>query len=203
VLDPGNQGIAVMPFETSSRPNCAAAEEKVARLSAFIAADLDTRTQHGLQAAGCYLLIARSMGSPVAQALRANANRLAAANVSVRVVFCEVSPVDAKSAAFGFPGECRLAKDVRLLDAHEQLVLAPDRAWIGDCMRREPTKRDTYERFAENSADVAAYAMRSFEHLWRQSTPIGSLPQMSAAFASHLPGIAGMPATGPESFRRQ
>jgi len=191
-----------MPLDVSSQPNCASVEEKVAKLSAFIAADLDARTLHGLHAAGCYLLIARSPRSPVAQALRANASQLAATNISVRAIFCEASPAEAKSAPFGLPGECRIAKDSRLLDAHEQLVLAPDRSWIGDCMRREPTKRDTYERFAENSAEVAAFATRSFERLWRSSSPKRSLPKLPAAFASHLPGIAGTLA-GPESFWRQ
>ncbi len=192
-----------MPLDVSSRPNSATVGEKVAKLSEFIANDLDARTLHGLQAAGCYLLIARSPMSPVAQALRANASRLAAANVSVRAIFCEASPDNAQSAPFGLPGECRIVRDARLLDAHEQLVLAPDRAWIGDCMRREPTKRDTYERFAENSTEVATLATRSFERLWHAAVQMRALPKMPAAFASHLPGLAGTPFAGPESFRRQ
>jgi hypothetical protein len=190
-----------MPLDVSSRPDCATVGEKVAKLSAFIAADLDARAQHDLHTAGSYLLIARSPRSPVVQALRANARQLAAANISVRAIFCEAPPAEAKSAPFGLPGECRIANDARLLDAHEQLVLAPDRSWIGDCMRREPTKRDTYERFAENSADVAAFATRSFERLWRSSSPKQSLPKMPAAFASHLPGTGTL--DGPESFWRQ
>jgi hypothetical protein len=193
-----------MPLDVSSRPNCATVGEKVAKLSEFIVADLDTRTQHGLQAAGCYLVIARSPSSPVAQALRANAVKLATANVTIRAIFCEVeSGADVESAPFGAPGECRVARDPRLLAAHEQLVLAPDRAWIGDCMRREPTKRDTYEQFAENSSEVATLAIRSFERLWRTAAPMRALPQMPASFASHLPGIAGTPFTRPEGLRRQ
>ncbi len=94
-------------------------------------------------------------------------------------------------------------RDPRLLAAHEQLVLAPDRAWIGDCMRREPTKRDTYERFAANAPDVAALATRSFERLWRAAVPMRSMPQLPAGLASHLPGLAGMPFARSESPRRQ
>jgi hypothetical protein len=70
-------------------------------------------------------------------------------------------------------------------------------------MRREPTKRDTYERFAENSGEVATVATRSFERLWRAAVPMRTLPQMPAAFASHLPGFSGTPVARPESPRRQ
>ena len=189
-----------MPLDASSRPNCATVGEKVARISRFIAGDLETRTLHGMQAAGCYLLLARSPKSPVAQALRAHAQRLAAANVSVRVIFCEVAAANDETMPFGLLGEFRTVRDPRLLAAHEQLVLAPDRAWIGDCMRREPTKRDTYERFAANAPDAATLATRSFERLWRAAVPLRTLPKVPPALASHL---AGTPLARSESPRRQ
>jgi len=194
-----------MPFDaSSSRPNCAIVGEKVAKISQFIAGDLETRTLHGMQAPGTYLLLARSPNSPVAQALRANAQKLAAANVSIRAIFCEVVPVASGNETMPFGlAELRLARDPRLLAAHEQLVLSPDCAWIGDCMRREPTKRDTYERFAENAPDVATLAARSFERLWRNAVPLRSLPQMPAGLASHISGIAGTPLARSESPRRQ
>ncbi len=192
-----------MTLDASFRPNCATVVEKVAKISEFIIGDLDARTRHGVPAAGCYTVIARSPKSPVAQALRANAARLAAANVSVRAIFCESEPIRADSTTFGLPGECRVARDPRLLAAHEQLVLAPDRAWIGDCMRREASKRDTYERFSTDSPDVAAMATRSFERLWRGAVPMRSMPQLPPALASQLPGIAGMPMARSESPRRQ
>ena len=79
-------------------------------------------------------------------------------------------------------------------------MLAPDRTWIGDCMRREPTKRDTYERFAANSAETATHAARSFERLWRAAVPVQQLPPLPAALASQLPGFAGSAAArGPKA----
>jgi hypothetical protein len=194
-----------MTLDASSRPNCATVVEKVAKISEFIAGDLETRTLHGLQVAGCYLVLARSPMSPVAQALRANAAKLAAANVSIRAIFCEVELIgaDAAQTSFALPGECRMARDPRLLAAHEQLVLAPDRAWIGDCMRREPSKRDTYESFAANAPDVATLATRSFERLWRAAVPMRSYPQLPPALASQLTGIAGTPLARSENPRRQ
>jgi hypothetical protein len=194
-----------MPFDASSRPNCATVGEKVAKLSEFIVGDLESRTLHGLQAPECYLLLARSPGSPVAQALRANAGGLAAANVSVRAIFCESEPVaaGAETLPFGLAGEVRIARDPRLLAAHEQLVLAADRVWIGDCMRREPSKRDTYERFAANAPDAAMLAVRSFERLWRAAAPLRAIPQVPAALASQLPGLSGDPFARIENPRRQ
>lgn len=194
-----------MPFDASSRPNCATVGEKVAKLSEFIVGDLESRTLHGLQAPGCYLLLARSPTSPVAQALRANAGKLAAANVSVRAIFCETEPAAAgtETLPFGLAGEVRIARDPRLLAAHEQLVLAADRVWIGDCMRREPSKRDTYERFAANAPDAATLAVRSFERLWRAAAPLRAIPQVPAALASQLPGLTGDPFAGIENSRRQ
>jgi len=192
-----------MTFDASSRLQAAAIGEKVARLSAFIAEDLEERSGRGFPvAAGCYLLIARSPESPVAKALRTQAKQMAAAGIIVRALFCEVGQVAALAAPFVPPGECRRMRDARLLAAHEQLVLAFDRTWIGDSMRREPSKRDTYERFAPNSVETAALASRSFERLWRTAAPIERVPAIPATLASHLPGIAAA-TPAPESFRRQ
>ena len=69
----GNKGTSDMP-DTSSQLLEMSISEKVAKLSAFIASDIDTRSARGLYAAGgCYLLIARSPVSPVAIALRDHA----------------------------------------------------------------------------------------------------------------------------------
>jgi hypothetical protein len=179
--------------------------EKVAKLSAFIASDIETRTARGLLAAGgCYLLIARSPESPVALALRDHAAVLPRTGIRIRSVFSEVEPglgaAVLAAAPFALPSECRIARDPRLLAAHEQLVLSPDRTWIGDCMRREPTKRDAYERFASSCVETAALASRSFERMWRAALPVRTFPALPAEFASRLPDVTG---ARPESPRRQ
>lgn len=197
-----------MTFDSSSRLLGASIGEKVAILSEYIANELDSRPARGMNATDpCYLLIARSPDSPVAQALRAHAANLAAAGIRVRAIFSEIEGGRAAAATlaapFAVPSECRLARDPRLLAAHEQLVLAGDCAWIGDCMRREPSKRDTYERFALNCTETAGNATRSFERLWRIATPVDAFPRMPAALASNLPGAAGTVIARSESFRRQ
>lgn len=197
-----------MPFDTSSRLLGASIGEKVATLSEFIAHEMDSRSARGMSTADpCYLLIARSPDSPVAQAVRAHAANLAAAGIRVRAIFSEIETGRAATATlsppFSLPSECRLARDPRLLDAHEQLVLAPDCAWIGDCMRREPSRRDSYERFALNCAETSAHAARSFERLWQIATPVDGYPRLPPAVASSLPGAARRVIARSESFRRQ
>jgi len=197
-----------MPFDSSSRNIGTTIGEKVATLREFIAHEMETRSQRGLHAAeACYLVIARTPDSPVAQALRAHAANLSSAGIRVRAIFSEVEPGREASATltapFAMPSECRLARDPRLLAAHEQLVLAPDCAWIGDCMRREPSKRDTFERYALNCMETAAHATRSFERLWRIAAPIQTLVPLSAALASRVPKAAGHATARSESTRRQ
>ncbi|HWK40279.1 MAG TPA: hypothetical protein VNR88_15280 [Hyphomicrobium sp.] len=156
--------------------------EKISRLTAFIADDLDARAATGMHATGaCYLLIARSAESPVAQALRAHADRMSSMGIRVRTIFSEIDQTNGAhlAAPFALPSECRIARDSRLLAAHEQLVLTPTRTWLGDCMRREPGKRDAFERYANDCAQTGAHATRSFESLWRITTPLVAMPSIA------------------------
>ena len=193
-----------MSIESPSLLHGLSIAEKVSKLSAFVGEDLDARSAHGMHVAGgCYLLIARSPDSPVAEALRSHAARLAALGLRVRAIFSEVDsakPVHLM-APFSVPSECRLARDPRLLAAHEQLTLTPTCTWVGDCMRRDPGKRDALERFAANCAQTGAHATRSFEGLWRVTVPVFAMPPITAALAQ-MPEIAASDAL-PYGLRRQ
>ena len=68
--------------------------------------------------------------------------------------------------------EIRWARRAALLDAHEQLVLGTGLSWAGDCMRREPEKRDAYEQFDTFDAAAAARATGSFSGFWSMSERI-------------------------------
>ncbi|MEI9900781.1 MAG: hypothetical protein WDN31_12395 [Hyphomicrobium sp.] len=194
-----------MSTETPSLLHGLSIAEKISKLAGFIDEDLESRAAGVHVSAGCYLLIARSPESPVAQALRGHADRLSSLGVRVRAIFSDVAasqPVH-QMAPFSMPSECRLVRDSRLLAAHEQLVLTPTRSWIGDCMRREPGKRDALERYAPDCAQTGAYATRSFESLWRATVPLFAVPAIAAAL-SQLPDIAGVAETQhPDSLRRQ
>ena len=154
-------------------------EDKEARLTAFVRKDLEQR-RAGADTTGCgdYRLVLRSAESPVARALAGLASELSAAGIGLRVVLAQVSTdtIDADIQRIAsFADGVRVVRDIRLLDAHEQLVLAPTTAWIGDCMRREPSKRDAYECYAENRADVAGWAATSFERMWLIGRPAGPI----------------------------
>ena len=188
-----------MPFRNFPNQDTAPIDEKISKLSDFICRDIEERKAHrSSTAGGCYLLIARSPDSPVAQALLSLAPQLAAAGATLRTVFCEGHP-EAETIPLTFPGECRIARDARLLAAHEQLVLGPTRTWIGDSMRREPTKRDAFERFVMDCQQTARMAIHSFERLWQAAAPVETTPPLAGTLASQMPEIAGVARHGTPS----
>ena len=89
----------------------------------------------------------------------------------------------------------RHAPDVRLLDAHEQLILGPSSVWVGDCMRRDPAKRDAYECYARDSYDTAIWAKRSFDRVWTRARPV-----RAGAMAPGLSHATALDATTAEAF---
>jgi hypothetical protein len=123
------------------------------------------------------LLIARSFESPVAKALAGHAAQIAATRRPVRMILARA---DRGEMPVGWPladgvqvdCEIRWARNPRLLEAHEQLVLSSATCWIGDSMRRDPAKCDAYETFAESNSEAATAARVSFERLWAVSQPL-------------------------------
>jgi hypothetical protein len=147
-------------------------EQKEFRLRQFIEAFIDADAEQPGSDNGkrACLLIARSPDSPVARVI-ADLVRRQRLKLPVRAIF----------AAFDSPGTSgaatcaeavRIARDPRLLDAHEQLVLGPRTSWVGDCMRRDPLKLDAYEAFAADGRGKARRAAASFERLWQVSVPV-------------------------------
>ncbi len=118
------------------------------------------------------LLIARSIGSPVSRALLAKAREGILDRPVLAVLTC-------------FEGEdvpatwiIRRINDARFVEAHEQLVLSATASWIGDCMRRDPSKRDAYENFVEDCPASSDWARRSFNRVWNCCTPIEHVGDM-------------------------
>lgn len=159
-----------MRFPQNARPNVMPREEKEARLRAFITNHLNVHRAAGI-ASGVttYRLLALSAESPVARAFAELAPEITAAGISMQAV---LTRRDGQPMPDGI--DCRFVTDVRVLDAHEQLVLDRATAWLGDCMRRDPLKRDAYE-FYSDSPVTASYASRSFTKIWDAAGPKGSL----------------------------
>lgn len=164
-----------MRFATSPRLLHIGREDREAKLKDFIGEDLAARRAAG-SAAHTYTLLARAPDSPVARALGMLATELTEANVTVQAVLLDL---DSLTDEPGRPSildlvnaEVRLLTDVRFTAAHEQMVLSAGRLWLGDCMRRDPAKRDAFEIFHDVNTAAAQHACVSFSRLWTGAQPI-------------------------------
>lgn len=172
-------------------------EDKEAKLKSFIADALAARRASAVESFGDMItLVARAPDSPVAQAVLAMASEIAAANIAVRVVLFENEPMaeDCITASLLDVGaiDARLLNDHRFASAHEQLVLGQGRVWIGDCMRRDPAKRDAFEMYHDDNVSTASHATASFVKLWDKSI---TLNRVVAAKVSADVILAGQQAT--------
>jgi hypothetical protein len=146
------------------------------------------------------LLIARSVESPVVKAVTSLVREGAIA-APVKVILALAPRQDGVGEAIddGLAGMIathggRIVRDIRLFDAHEQLVLGASSSWIGDCMRRDPMKRDAYECYAADCSKTAGWARTSFERMWDhcESFPEELLsPAKPADEAACLPPVNG------------
>lgn len=185
-----------MPTFAPPRMHVVRKEEKEARLAAFLAEQLAAACASDGLGRGMTVL-ARSFDSPVLKALAVQADAIRAAGITVRViaVLGEGSSGDVSALLAGVA--MRSGCDARLLDAHEQLAIGDRVAWIGDCMRREPTKRDAYEIYSADCAETAALAHRSFDRVWSfagmdQPEPVAAAPAVAAPIAPVEVSIAVM-----------
>jgi hypothetical protein len=164
-----------------SRMNIVRKDEKETKLRGFVERFLDARrassaVQGADPATSACHIVARSSDSPVAKVLVDLLPEFSSQGLSIKAI--HALPGDAQLFT-GPPSvwappriECRRAGDVRLLEAHELLILGPRTAWVGDCMRREPAKGDAYEFYADDCQDMAAAALRSFNRLWAIAKPM-------------------------------
>ena len=148
-------------------------------------------------------LIAHSPASPVALALSSYAAAEPGVTLQLRAIFASVesSPAEAPGARPASASAAidwvvlRQVTDVRLHDAHEQMVLDGSSTWVGDCLRRDPAKRDAYETYAPANPTATRWAELAFERIWALATP-ARLPKVEAAVAAFgepgsEPGVIG------------
>lgn len=147
-------------------------DTKVDVLARFIVAHCSA-ARAGDGASSVLSVVARSAQSPVCQALAQVGGVVASEGLRVRLIVSAL-PDELATASWvngnsdlAFAREIRWARHPRLIEAHEQLVAGPHAAWLGDCMRRDPAKRDALEQFKPDCRETAAFAATSFERLWR------------------------------------
>jgi hypothetical protein len=159
------------------------------KLRAFIEAALQgpTATQEPM------LLVARSATSIVTRTIFGLSDRLASRQVSCRMIFtCGADTQLAGTQHPSFGHEIRLISDLRILDGHEQLVIGPGSIWFGDCMRRDPAKRDGYESYTHGDTAAAKSARHTFDKLWRLATRLHAC-NMAAGELAKLPDADRVP----------
>jgi hypothetical protein len=180
--------------------------EKELRLAAFIARGVQGMASQmpgvaaGQPEQGELLAIARSVQSPLVKAIATRASEIAAAGGTMRLILAKPDGLalsDALAAMrAAFPAcEVRLARNPRLIEAHEQLTIGARIAWTGDSMRRDPATCDAYESFVEDCPQIAAAAAATFERLWRDCAPLAA-DAMPAAGAMETQRAA-LPIAGP------
>lgn len=185
-------------------------EGKEAKLKDFIAQDISARRSGASNSLAPlhYTVIARAPDSVVAQALKAAGAGIADAGIEISAILFETEAcfeeTHLASSLLEMPNvTCRFLRDQRFAAAHEQLVLNEDSVWIGDCMRRDPSKRDAFELFHASNKAAALHASVSFNRLWAHAKPFSRVTGAAAmATALLIAGDADHPARCPAASRR-
>ena len=167
-------------------------EEKESKLKAFVLSEI-AAGRANIQDE--WNVVALSMSSPVVAALRDVISEFDESSLlTIRIVLASKA---GQKDFLGFEDVTRLGvrytDNRQFLDAHEQLVLGVSSSWTGDCMRRDPRKRDAFECHAADNCEAARWATRSFERIWASARPlaVGAEGRIIAAPASIEDVVAG------------
>lgn len=154
-------------------------EEKEFRIRELVVRHLQRQAADSFQGVGekTCLMIARSADSPMAKTVLSLGASGALRGYSVRAIFgflgtAETVKIAEACRASAWSLQVRWARDLRLLEAHEQLVLGTETSWYGDSMRRDPSIRDACELYAPECPVTARRSIQFFENLWRASEPV-------------------------------
>ena len=181
-----------MRMRTPLRVNVTRHEEKEQKLQEFLLQHVAAQHHCDASRRSTHLLVvARSLESPVVRAIASLGHEIAAAGLAVRIILAHIDRdalLDEWGRGVAFMHEIRWARHPRLIEAHEQLVIDTETCWIGDCMRRDPTKCDAYESFVEGCGEAAGCAAVSFERLWTTCQPL-----LSRAAGSGIDAMGPLP----------
>lgn len=186
-----------MRLKAPARNEVTEREEREQQLRDFIKSGLESTAG----AADAIMLIARAPDSLPARILFEMSETLAAGGLGAEIVLVGASVALVGQSwklnfASGFQHEIRVLRDPRYLDGHEQLVIGECAVWFGDCMRREPDKRDAFASFVNGSEASARQNRKAFKRLWATAVPIyaHSLPVVREA-QTPKPAMTEIPAS--------
>ena len=163
-----------MQTKSPPRMQVVKCDDKQEKLISFIDEHLERQMSAGdFSTKDEIQIVALSAFSPVVHAIQHFVDREEMQGVKIKLIVADTSSDEFLKQLSAFQSiSVRWAQNIRLLDANEQLVLSDNCCWTGDCMRREPSKRDAYECFADHCEDTARWARISFERLWSVSLPL-------------------------------
>ena len=170
-------------------------ECKIESMREFIALHLPPFSNAGTPAR--LALLAKSPDSPIARAIIEIAGEIAARGGKVQAVFHQLDGAAAAdwmqiASSAEFERDIRWARNPAFADAHEQLIVGRNAAWVGDCMRRDLWRRDSLEQRFVGEATAIANLEKCFSRLWSKGELIGrrqAAAQLSAS-ADTLSAIA-------------
>ena len=147
--------------------------DKEARLRDFIGEAIASRGENPLGEI-CVTLFVRNPDSPVARALHAawSEGRTETARFLILMGDTNTDEPSAPSVLDMTDAEYRVLADPSFAPAHEQLTVGSTHVWIGDCLRRDPAKRDAFEIYHPNDAASSVFAIASFDKLWSRGRPL-------------------------------
>jgi hypothetical protein len=177
-----------MRISSPSRLMTMSRTDKEARLRDFIVESL-TALAESPGSNGSVTMMVRSVDSPTARALGAALAEVPLDALDVKVIIADTRVEDAALPSLRDVAgiEFRLLSDPRFGASHEQLVVGRTHVWIGDCLRRDPNKRDAFEIYHKADPVARKCASVSFEKLWGRAKPLVRLngaqlsPEMIAA----------------------
>jgi hypothetical protein len=171
-----------MRISSPSRLMTMSRTDKETRLKDFIVESL-TALAEGPCGSGAVTVMVRGTDSPTARALYAAISEVPHATLDVRVIVADTRVEDAALPSLrDIAGiEFRLLSDPRFGASHEQLVVGRTHVWIGDCLRRDPNKRDAFELYHKADPIARQCATLSFEKLWARAKPLISMKSAELA----------------------
>jgi len=177
-----------MRISSPSRLMTMSRTDKETRLKDFIVESL-TALAEVPGSNGTITMMVRSVDSPTARALGAALAEVPLLPLDIKVIIADTRVEDATLPSLrDNPGiEFRLLTDPRFGASHEQLIVGRTHVWIGDCLRRDPNKRDAFELYHKADPAARKCAAVSFDRLWARAKPLMPLrgdqlsPEMIAA----------------------
>jgi hypothetical protein len=165
------QGPAIMTPNTSARMVVVKKDEKESKVRVLLQHYLDAAAPAKLAATPVLRVLAQSSQSPVVRAVVEISADLMRAGIAVEIIFAKAGEAR-PSMADGCSTAVRHLADTRFHDAHELMVLEPALVWLGDCMRRDPAARDSFELHGLELPETAQWAAMSFANVWARAVPV-------------------------------